>query len=122
MKNLGMSVLHDFYGCLLTDKQRSVIECYYNEDFTLAEIAENLGISRQGVRDAIKHAEAQLQDLDDKLNLVSEYKRLRTGLKEMYREAKDILDMIDENTTDEREKRLRECANNILNMSMRLSE
>ena len=54
-KNLAYSVLLDFYGPVLTDKQRVILTEYYNEDLSLAEIAENLGITRQGVRDAIKH-------------------------------------------------------------------
>ena len=52
-KNLAYSVLLDFYGPVLTDKQRVILTEYYDEDLSLAEIAENLGITRQGVRDAI---------------------------------------------------------------------
>ena len=58
-KNLAYSVLLDFYGPVLTDKQRVILTEYYDEDLSLAEIAENLGITRQGVRDAIKHGEAR---------------------------------------------------------------
>ena len=53
-KDLTVSYLLDFYGDVLTDKQRDVMEQYYNDDLSLAEIAENFGITRQGVRDAIK--------------------------------------------------------------------
>ena len=59
-KDLHITFLLDFYGDMLTDKQREVVECYYNEDLSLAEIAEVKGITRQGVRDAIKRAEQQL--------------------------------------------------------------
>ena len=55
-KNLAYSVLLDFYGSVLTEKQRLILTEYYDEDLSLAEIAENMGITRQGVRDAIKHA------------------------------------------------------------------
>ena len=61
-KDLSFSVLLDQYGPALTDKQREILTEYYNEDFSLAEIAENFGITRQGVRDAIKHGEAALLD------------------------------------------------------------
>ena len=61
-KNLAYSVLLDFYGPVLTDKQRVILTEYYDEDLSLAEIAENLGITRQGVRDAIKHGEAALDE------------------------------------------------------------
>lgn len=53
-KNLEITVLYDFYGDLLTEKQQEVIELYYNEDLSLAEIAALSGITRQGVRDSIK--------------------------------------------------------------------
>ncbi len=56
-KDLHITFLLAFYGDMLTDKQREVVECYYNEDLSLAEIAEVKGITRQGVRDAIKRAE-----------------------------------------------------------------
>ena len=58
-KNLEISLLFDFYGDMLTEKQRDVVELYYNDDLSLSEIAENEGITRQGVRDSIKRAEAQ---------------------------------------------------------------
>lgn len=56
-KDLSIAVLLDFYGDLLTEKQARAIDLYYNEDLSLAEIAEPLGISRQGVRDSIKRGE-----------------------------------------------------------------
>lgn len=57
-KDLGFSILLDYYGMVLTEKQRNILTEYYNDDLSLAEIAENYGITRQGVRDAIKHGEA----------------------------------------------------------------
>ena len=60
-KNLAYSVLLDFYGPVLTAKQRVILTEYYDEDLSLAEIAENLGITRQGVRDAIKHGRYHFQ-------------------------------------------------------------
>ena len=56
-KNMKVALLLDFYGDLLTEKQRDSLEFYYNDDLSLGEIAANLGISRQGVRDNIKRAE-----------------------------------------------------------------
>ena len=66
-KNLEVSVLLDYYGAVLTDKQRAILTEYYDEDLSLAEIAENYGITRQGVRDAIKHVEATLTDMETRL-------------------------------------------------------
>lgn len=68
-KNLEISVLCDIYSALLPDKQRMALEYYYNDDLSLAEIAEHAGISRQGVRDQIKHAEAQLWEYENALHL-----------------------------------------------------
>lgn len=66
-KNLAYSVLLDFYGPVLTEKQRLILTEYYDEDLSLSEIAENYGITRQGVRDAIKHGEAVLDELEERL-------------------------------------------------------
>ena len=64
-KNLAMSYLLDFYGEVLTEKQRDMMVQYYNDDLSLAEIADNFGITRQGVRDAIKRGEAVMQELEE---------------------------------------------------------
>ena len=68
-KNLEIPFLLDFYGEMLTEKQRNCLAYYYEEDLSLSEIAENEGISRQGVRDSIKRAEAQLFDMEKRLGL-----------------------------------------------------
>ena len=67
------SMLLDFYGELLTDKQRECCELHYNEDLSLAEIAEQLGISRQGVWDNIRRADAALAEFEDKTKLASRF-------------------------------------------------
>ena len=82
-KNLQESVLLDFYGDMLTAKQREFLELYYNEDLSLAEIAANVGITRQGVRDAIKRAECQLIEMEERLKLVQRFKEVQKGLEEI---------------------------------------
>lgn len=72
-KNLDVAVLLDFYAPMLTDKQRDVIDLYYNQDLSLSEIAEHEGITRQGVRDSIKRGEVFLFELEDKLKLFERY-------------------------------------------------
>lgn len=72
-KNLAISNLLDYYGGLLTDKQRDVVELYYNEDLSLAEISEHEGITRQGVRDSIKRGEAFLLELEEKLGMAKTF-------------------------------------------------
>ena len=69
-KNLDIIMLLDVYGDMLTVKQREFLDYYYNDDLSLSEIADNVGITRQGVRDSIKRAEAQLEEMEEKLALV----------------------------------------------------
>ena len=75
MKNqtFRMTMLFDFYGELLTDRQKEFYDLYYNEDLSLSEIAENYGISRQGVRDVIVRAEAYMTEIEDKTGLVKRF-------------------------------------------------
>ena len=82
MKNqtLEMCLLLDFYGDMLTDKQKELFDLYYNEDLSLAEISENVGITRQGVRDSIVRAEHILRDMEEKLSLVRRYGRIEADL------------------------------------------
>jgi predicted DNA-binding protein YlxM (UPF0122 family) len=89
-KNLDITVLLDFYGDMLTDKQRSFISYYYNEDLSLSEIAANEGITRQGVRDAIKRAENQLFDMEERLGLVTRFQNMKNGLGEIVDYAEEI--------------------------------
>ena len=90
-KNLEISYLLDFYGEMLTQKQRDVMEQYYNDDLSLSEIAENFGITRQGVRDAIKHGEAALLELEQKVGFAARYRQMHENLarlEHIVREAK----------------------------------
>lgn len=82
-KNLEFSVLLDFYGALLTPKQFQVMELYYNEDYSLAEIAQTLGITRQGVHDAEKKSEKLLLEYEEKLGLCSRFRRVKADLEEI---------------------------------------
>lgn len=80
IKKMELSMLCDIYGSLLSDKQREAVELYCNEDYSLSEIAENTGISRQGVRDQIKHAENQLVTFEEGLGLLRKTTKLNEKL------------------------------------------
>ena len=82
-----MAMLFDFYGDVLTPRQKEFYDLYYNEDLSLAEIAEN----RQGVRDVIVRAEAILTDLEDKTGLIKRFHAMRKQLQEVEAAAEDIL-------------------------------
>ena len=96
-KNLRLTVLFDTYGALLTSEQQNMFDLYYNEDLSLAEIAEHTGISRQGVRYAIKHAEEALLTYEEKLGLSKKFALLHNGLSE----AEDIIKSLKAKFSDE---------------------
>ena len=85
MKNQAyrMALLYDFYGDVLTERQKEFYDLYYNEDLSLSEIAENYGISRQGVRDVIVRAEATLTELEDKTGIIRRFHVMQDQLKEV---------------------------------------
>ena len=85
-----VNLLLDFYGSMLTERQRSFLEYYYEDDLSLAEIAENEGITRQGVRDSIKRAEAQLFEMEERLGLAKRFADMQKGLKEIDEAAEVI--------------------------------
>lgn len=70
-KDLKWAVYFDKYGEFLTEKQQKMFDMYYNEDYSLAEIAGEMGISRQGVADGIKKSQIKLKSMEEKLGLVS---------------------------------------------------
>ena len=82
-----MSMLFDFYGELLTAKQKELFDLYYNEDLSLSEIAEQAEISRQGVRDAIMRAETILRDTEDRLRLVRRYGGVESRVRKIAESA-----------------------------------
>lgn len=79
-KTLKVSRLLDLYGGLLTDKQREVLDMYYNCDMSLSEVGEVLAISRQGVRDAIIRATQVLTDTEDKVGALKKLTEIRCNL------------------------------------------
>ena len=89
---LRRSMLFDFYGDLLTEKQREYYDLHYNEDLSLGEIAEQSGISRQGVWDIIRRADKILVETEEKTGLVNRFQQLRAPVDEieqLVRSAKE---------------------------------
>ena len=95
VKDFKYAMLFDVYGSLLSEKQSYALEMYYCDDLSLSEIADNTGITRQGVRDQRKHAEEELDKLETKLGLVAKFNELRNVLQEIekriYEEDPDIV-------------------------------
>lgn len=118
-KNLEISLLLDFYGEMLTPKQHEVIEYYYNDDLSLAEIADNQGITRQGVRDSIKRAEFQLLEMERKLGLAHRFREMRNGLEQISKAASQIQDY---NNQFIYAHEIEENAQTIMNIAQKLSD
>ena len=72
-KNLQIGVLLDFYGDILPEKRRDLLDLYYNDDLSLSEIADEAGVTRQAVREAIKKTEAELLFYEEKLGLLRRF-------------------------------------------------
>lgn len=90
-KNFEISVLLDLYGKLLTEKQYDMLDLYYNDDFSLAEIAEHYDISRQGVHDSIKRGEELLINYEKVLRLSENQQKYQDILVEFKSQALDVL-------------------------------
>ena len=88
-KDLKKAYILDFYGDVLTERKKEVLDMYYNEDLSLAEIAEQIGISRQGVRDLIKKAEEEIFFLEEKLGLAQKMSALKIHSDNMLRIAEN---------------------------------
>ena len=78
-ERVALNTLLDFYGPLLTEHRREIVRLYCEEDLSLSEIAEQLGITRQGVSDALSHARRQLAEYERKLGLAERYRGIRAA-------------------------------------------
>ncbi len=102
-KDLTVGILLDFYGGLLTEKQATTLDYYYNQDLSLGEIADDMGISRQGAMAFIKQGEKHLKEFEEKLGLYKRFDEIKGGLDTMrelvgktdINEKKELLKLID---------------------------
>lgn len=88
-KNIHVSMLLEMYGKLLTDKQADVIDLYYNQNLSLGEIAEELDITRQGVRKSLVDGENKLVDIEKKLGFFKEKQRREKLIEALISETND---------------------------------
>ncbi len=95
-KDLEIGLLLDFYGELLSDSRREAAELYYNEDLSLAEIAEGAGITRQGVRDTISKAKVQLTEYEAKLGLAAKFREIEKTMADIIPRLEALRDTSDE--------------------------
>ena len=85
-----VSLLYDFYGQLLTEKKRQVIELYHEEDMSLSEIASELGITRAAVHDSLKSAERALENYEEKLSLVERFLKTEEAFGEITQKLDEL--------------------------------
>ena len=90
---LTMALLYDYYGELLTEKQRTCFDLYYNQDLSLSEIAEDLGVTRQGVHDTLARAEAQLRALEEKTGCIAREEAVRAACGQIGAAARALLNV-----------------------------
>lgn len=91
-------LLYDFYGGLLTDKQRKVMELYYLEDWSLAEIAAEEGVSRQAVHDLIHRSSRLMEEYEAKLGLMGRFMYQQEALSDACQRLTDLLTQMDSET------------------------
>ncbi|HBH1935496.1 TPA: YlxM family DNA-binding protein [Clostridioides difficile] len=101
-KMVEIGLLFEQYKELLTDKQKEIVVLYYEEDYSLGEISENLNVSRQGVYDTLKRSEKILRDYEEKLHLVSKIQEQEKNIKIIKDKIIDIKEDLLHN---------RDCAN-----------
>lgn len=87
---LHLTLLFDFYGELLTEKQKQVFSLHYQDDLSLSEIGEELSISRQAVRDQLKRTEKILLDYEQKLGLVARFQEQKKSVRQMLEIMQDL--------------------------------
>ncbi len=106
-KDYGIGLLLDFYSELLSPSQRMCLDLYYNEDLSLSEISQNLGISRQGALNNIKKGESILHNYEDKLSLAAQYTKNKSAIAELdvlFSELKEKLPQYSEHIDDIKNK------------------
>ena len=89
-KNLSISLLLDFYGDVLNERQNEMLNMYYNEDCSLSEVAESFSISRQGVRSVLKKCENTLLEMENKLGLAARFTKMREKSAKIAKELEFI--------------------------------
>jgi Uncharacterized protein conserved in bacteria len=100
LKDIQIALLLDFYGDLLTEKQREAIELYYNEDLSLAEIAEQTDITRHGIRDRIIKSERILVEMEQKLGLAKRFVDMKIIIESIIVKLENIKVDNEKNTSE----------------------
>jgi predicted DNA-binding protein YlxM (UPF0122 family) len=111
---LKFALLYDFYGELLTEKQKNVFEYFHLNDYSLTEIAQELNISRQAVRDLLKRTETILEGYEQKLKLVEKFNMQKSMVREIKSLTENIESEDNDKSTINKIEKIRKIADEIL--------
>lgn len=114
MESLELILLFDYYGDLLTERQKMCFDLHYNQDLSLGEIARELSISRQAVYDNLSRTEALLKNMEEKTGCVSRDLQLRKAMGDITRLARQL--------TDHPDRRVAEVAEQICSCTAGIEE
>lgn len=114
VERFEISILLDFYGDLLTEKQRVIMELYFNDDLSLAEISENNNTSRQAIHDIIKRCQKLLLDYEDKLGLMKLNNDMMTRKKELLNKIDNLNEKINDSELKNIIKEIKSDINDLL--------
>lgn len=112
MDALELVLLLDYYGSMLTDKQKECFDMRYNQDMSLGEIAEMLGVSRQAVNDSLTRTEALLRRMEESIGCVKRDRKNRAAVQEIL-DAAAVLDASSDPAVATMAKRIRAAAQSI---------
>lgn len=101
-----LSILYDFYGELLSEHKKQIFEDYVLNDLSLGEIAQERGLSRQGVHDIVKRCAIQLKEYEDKLALIRKFNSIKDKVEKIKSILSDISDKKEMNHTDTKDLEL----------------
>lgn len=121
-KTYQIAMLYDFYGELLTPRQKEVLQYYYEENYSLSETAEELGVSRQSIHDTIHKAEKALRNYEQKLGLVQRFRRTEADTEKAVEALDQIIDHLTEGRRDGDDSITVEKLKNIKSILSRLEE
>lgn len=103
--------LFDFYGKLLTEKQYLAIQLYYLEDLSLAEIGDEMNVTRQGIFDLLKRAEQNLYEYEDKLGLVNKFEFSRKNIKNIMKISSELEELAQNGNYEEISEKIKKINN-----------
>ena len=110
------SLLYDFYGALLTDKQREVMELYHEENYSIVEIADELGVTKQAIHENLRKSEKILRSYEEKLGLMKSLLETRELIEAIDKKIDALIRKAQESGRDEAEEGLKEIRDMISNL------